>query len=169
MKPNLQELLDTLPQKGRLVWIGLRPARKAELISVEEAEITTEEGLRGDHYKGTRSKKRQVTLIQAEHLQAVASMLGQDEIPPGLTRRNLLVAGINLLALKDRKFQIGEVVLEGTGLCHPCSRMEENLGPGGYNAMRGHGGLTARVIRGGKIRLEDKVFMIGETKEGEPR
>ena len=79
-------------------------------------------------------------------------MLGQGSVDPGLTRRNIVVRGINLLAMKDKQFQIGEVVLEMTGLCHPCSRMEENLGPGGFNAMRGHGGITARVIKGGKVR-----------------
>ncbi|MGH8476075.1 MAG: MOSC domain-containing protein [Methylococcales bacterium] len=63
--------------------------------------------------------------------------------------RNLVIAGINLLALKNCRFRIGEVVLEATGLCHPCSKIETALGPGGLNAMRGHGGLTARVVERG--------------------
>jgi MOSC domain-containing protein YiiM len=70
-------------------------------------------------------------------------------------RRNLLISGINLLALKDRPFRIGAVLLEGTGLCHPCSRMEAVLGPGGYNAMRGHGGITARVLESGELHVDD--------------
>ena len=68
---------------------------------------------------------------------------------PDLVRRNLVVEGINLLALKGRLVRIGEAVLEVTGECHPCSRMEQALGVGGYNAMRGQGGLTARVMVGG--------------------
>ena len=101
-----------------------------------------------------------MTLIQAEHIDSVASMLHRESLDPGLLRRNIVVKGINLLALKDKQFQLGEAVLEMTGLCHPCSRMEENLGAGGYNAMRGHGGITAKVIRGGEIKLGDKLQMI---------
>jgi len=158
----IKSLIDNLPQWGRLAWIGVRPERKKPLIRLQEVQVTVDSGLEGDHFSSTFSKKRQVTLIQKEHLDGVARMLGQSSIDPVLTRRNLVIEGINLLALKDRKFQIGEVILEGTGYCHPCSRMEENLGPGGYNAMRGHGGLTARVIKGGTIKIEDEVKLVSD-------
>lgn len=156
-----QELLDSLPQTGTIEWIGLRPSKRAELESVESAVISIENGLEGDHYSG-KSKKRQVTLIQGEHLDGVATILGKDSIAPKLTRRNIVIRGINLLAFQDRKFQLGEVVLETSGLCYPCSRMEENLGPGGYNAMRGHGGLTTKVIKAGTIRVGDSVSLLKE-------
>ncbi len=156
---EMQDLLDTMPQVGTLDWIGLRPGRRQALQPVPEADLNEESGLQGDHYRG-RSRKRQVTLIQAEHIQAVAKILDKPGIDPGLLRRNLVVSGINLLALKDRRFSIGDLILEGTGHCHPCSRMEENLGAGGYNAMRGHGGLTAKVVKGGTIRLGDEVKLV---------
>jgi MOSC domain-containing protein YiiM len=152
-----QTLLDTLPQIGKVCWISVRPERGEAVKVVEEVEVIENKGLAGDHYKGKADSKRQVTLMQAEHLDAVASMLGRASVSPVLTRRNIVVKGINLLALQGKKFQIGEVVLETTGLCHPCARMEKNLGEGGYNAMRGHGGITARVVKGGKIGLGDDV------------
>jgi MOSC domain-containing protein YiiM len=155
----MQELKDTLPQQGRVVWIGLRPEHRAAPQAVGDVEVTTDNGLEGDHYK-SKMKTRQVTLIQGEHLDAVASILEIEKVDPGLIRRNIVVRGINLLALKDKRFSVGNTVLEFCELCHPCSLMEANLGPGGYNAMRGHGGITARVVQGGWIRTGDRVLLV---------
>ncbi len=160
---DLHQLLNTLPQVGEVVWIGLRPARRQPPQSVDRAEVIAAHGLVGDRFRGRADSKRQITLIQAEHLVAVGSMLGRETVDPGLTRRNIVVRGLNLLALKDKQFQIGTAILEYTGPCHPCSRMEEALGPGGYNAMRGHGGITARVVQPGTIAVGDAVN--GSNKE----
>lgn len=157
MKPPLRQLLDTLPQQGVVRWIGVRPARRVPVVPMPEVRAMVGTGLGGDRFSGTPESPRQVTLIQAEHLQAVASFMGLPDLDPGLLRRNIVVEGLNLLALKDKQFKIGEAVLEMTGLCHPCSRMEEALGPGGYNALRGHGGITARVLQPGLIRVGDSV------------
>ncbi|HET6423114.1 MAG TPA: MOSC domain-containing protein [Planctomycetaceae bacterium] len=158
---TLAERLAVLPQVGRLEWIGLSPQPRGELRSVNEAVLLVGHGLEGDHHAKRRAgSKRQVTLILSEHLAAVASLVHQPQIAPGLLRRNLVISGINLIALKGRRFNIGECELEGTGPCDPCSRMEENLGPGGLNAMRGHGGLTAKVLVGGTIRIGDTVQVV---------
>ena len=156
----IKELLSIIPQKGKVEWIGIRSKKKEELSVVESVKLKNENGLVGDHFKGSFSIKRQVTLIQQEHLYVVSSILGKKRIDPKLTRRNIVVSGINLLSLKHHKFRIGNVTLETTGICAPCSRMEENLGAGGYNAMRGHGGITATVIEEGKIKLGDTIELI---------
>ncbi len=155
----IKELMRSIPQVGKVEWVSVRPAAKAEVEERQEVEAVVGKGLAGDHYKGS-SGNREVTLIQAEHLAAVAYMLKTDLIDPTLTRRNIVVSGVNLLAFEDQQFQIGEAVLEMTGLCHPCNRMEENLGEGGYNAMRGHSGITCKVVKGGKIRVGDKVLLV---------
>ncbi|MDH3709168.1 MAG: MOSC domain-containing protein [Cyclobacteriaceae bacterium] len=154
---NMNELQDSLPQIGRVEWIGVRPERYEDLKAVDQVEVQEDKGLAADHFQGILGSKRQVTLIQKEHLQAVASYMGLEKVDPNLTRRNIVTQGINLHALKDRRFIIGEVLFEGTGNCAPCSRMEENLGPGGWNAMRGHGGICARVIEAGTIKVGDEV------------
>ena len=84
-------------------------------------------------------------------------MIGQTEIDPLLLRRNIVVEGLNLQSLKGKQFKIGDAILEYTGECHPCSRMEENLGTGGYNAMRGHGGITAKILTSGHISIGEKL------------
>ena len=158
-KSTVARLLATLPQTGRIEWIGQRPVRRELLVSVPEAELKTDSHLLGDHARPKAGGKRQITLIQHEHLAAVAGFLGlAAPMEPGRLRRNLVVSGLNLLALKNRQIRIGDdVLLDITGECHPCSRMEEELGPGGYNAMRGHGGLTAHIAQGGIIRVGDAV------------
>ena len=156
---SLARLLDAPIRPGRLTWIGVRPARREPMRVVAEARLEAGRGLVGDRYSRLDGE-RQVTLIEAESLAAVASHLGLAEIPPEGVRRNLVTEGINLLALKERRFRIGEAVLETSGECHPCSRMEETLGVGGYNAVRGLGGITARVITGGLVRVGDCVERI---------
>jgi MOSC domain-containing protein YiiM len=147
---------------GELAWIGLRPARRASMIPVSAAKLAPGQGLEGDHYISSRNGPRQVTLIAAEDLGAIGQFLAGAGAQPEQLRRNLVTRGVNLLALKDRRFSIGAVILEGAGECAPCGRMEETLGPGGYNAVRGHGGILARVIEGGEVRLGDPIERVEE-------
>lgn len=155
MEP-LASLIARSAQPGRLIWIGLRPARLEAPEPVSEAEIGAD-GLAGDH---GRAGKRAVTLMQAEHLPAIGAYLGRGPIAPGLLRRNLVVAGLNLAALRGRQLRVGSALLEITGPCAPCSRMEAALGPGGYSALRGHGGWCARVRQPGRIALADAVLPV---------
>lgn len=159
----LGRLLHGPVRPGELIWIGLRPARRAPVVPLQSAMLVAETGIDGDRYETKRNGARQVTLIAAEDLEAIASFLGMATIPPQLVRRNLLTRGINLLALKDLRFRIGDALLETSGECAPCSLMEEVLGPGGYNAMRGHGGITARIIESGQIKIGDAIERIDGT------
>lgn len=162
---ELAHLFAQLPRAGRVDWIGLRPARDVAMRETDSVQAEGGRGLAGDRYAGG-SGKRGITLLQAEHLPAIAALSGRDAVAPSTLRRNLVVSGIPLIALKDRRFRIGEVVLQGTGPCDPCSRMEAALGTGGYNAMRGHGGICARIVQGGTIHLGDAVVAL-EDSEGE--
>ena len=163
---TVARLLATLPQVGRVAWIGAAPARRAPVVALAAVDLEVGAGLAQDHHAGRRSSKRQVTLVQAEHLPVVAACLGLAEVRPEQLRRNVVVAGVNLLALEGRRFRLGGALLEATGPCDPCSRMEETLGPGGYNAMRGHGGITARVLEGGRVRVGDRVRVEPAPPEG---
>lgn len=167
---DLRALTRQFPRPGRLLHILLRPARRVPVLAVERALAVQGLGLEGDRSASGKvaprvgdGSKRQVTLIQAEHLPVLAALAGLPCVTPGSLRRNLVVSGLNLLAAKSLfrdqplVLQIGQVVLQITGPCEPCSRMDEVLGVGGYNVMRGHGGLTARVLAGGWLTVGDDV------------
>ncbi|MEM7722867.1 MAG: MOSC domain-containing protein [Pseudomonadota bacterium] len=150
---TLATLTARYAQAGQLDWIGLRPARLVDPVAVTAVDMT-EAGLLGDH---ARPGKRAVTLIQAEHLPVIAALAGLQDLTPATLRRNLVVSRLNLSAWRGKTLRIGDAVLEVTGPCAPCSRMERALGPGGYTAMRGHGGWCARVVTPGTVQLGDQV------------
>jgi MOSC domain-containing protein YiiM len=146
---TLRERLGEVPQIGRVEWIGLRPGHEVPMSVVQNVEALTDRGLQGDR----------VTLIQAEHLPVIASLTGRALVEPERVRRNLVVRGVNLKSLERMRFYIGEVLLEGTGPCEPCAKMDIALGEGGFHAMRGHGGITAKVLCGGLVAVGDRVII----------
>lgn len=162
---DLRQLSTRFPLAGRLEAILLRPGRGRPVLQPTECLAIEGQGLQGDRTAAGRGGgKRQVTLLQAEHLPVMAALLRRDAVAAAELRRNLVVSGINLLAAKslfrDQPLQLRlgpEVVLEVTGPCEPCSKLEAALGPGAYNALRGHGGVTARVLRGGRFDVGDDV------------
>jgi MOSC domain-containing protein YiiM len=162
MQQLIKGLQKTYFKNGRVENISIRPARRTPVQFLDSVHAIENAGLTGDHY-ASPGGPRQVTFIQAEHLDVIAALLNLSTLNPALTRRNIVVSGINLLSLKGASFRIGEAVFEYSGECHPCSRMEENLGSGGYNAMRGHGGITARVITGGTVCVGDAVEVVNTT------
>lgn len=164
---TLHSISQTMPQIGTLESIIVRPARGLAAIERTSTFAIVGVGLQDDR-RGIESKNivvkasnREVTLIQAEHIQVIAKILRLPQLNAALLRRNLVISGINLLAIKSlfkhqsQHLQIGEALFEITGICAPCSRMESLLGEGGYNAMRGHSGVTARVIRDGVLKVGD--------------
>lgn len=147
--------LDDLPD-GKLCWIGVRPGHKQPVQAVDTVQAIATLGLEGDHrcFK-TPDSGRQVTLISTEFIRIIETYTGLDKIDPALLRRNLVVSGINLNALRHQRFRIGGALFEATALCHPCVRMDQTLGRGGAAAMLGYGGLCARILESGEIRLGD--------------
>lgn len=150
-----------LSQPGCVDWIGVSSGYRQPIETRDEVQADVGRGLEGDYHSKKKSGgDRQVTLIQAEHFPVIADHLGRSDVPPELVRRNIVVRGLELMPLVGHRFRIGEALLEGTGPCTPCSRMDENLGDGGRLAMKGLGGLTAKVIEPGRIRLGDPVEVL---------
>lgn len=179
---TLRQLVTHFGWPGKVEAILLRSGRNQRAVSVDRVEAMFGLGLAGDRSAAARQadpkRRRQVTLIQAEHLAAVAALLEKPAIDPADLRRNIVVSGLNLLAarspIRQQALRLvfgstpdapGAVVFEVTGPCEPCSAMEAALGFGGYNAMRGHGGVTARVEREGWIETGMPVWVVERPEE----
>lgn len=166
---TLRDLTRQFASQGRIETIILRSTRGEPAMLVDEARAEPGRGLIGDRRanavrSGKQSTKRELTLFQAEHLPLVANWCGIAELQPSRLRRNLVVSGLNLIAMRSPfadvvlEWLVGdEVIIQITGPCNPCSKMAAELGLGSYNALRGHGGMTARIVAGGLVRVGDIV------------
>ncbi len=152
--------------KATVEGIFVAPEREAPLQAVDAVEAVTGVGLDGDRYaaragtySGKEGPKRQVTLIEAEALEAAERDYGV-ALPPGSTRRNIVTRGVALNHLVGREFAVGPALLRGITLCEPCVHMESLAGvPGAREALVHRGGLNAEIVAGGTIRIGDPISL----------
>lgn len=144
---------------GKVEWIGLRTAKREAIRAVATAEVSEKTGLVGDYFASSGGD-RQVTFFQEEDLADIAAALELESVARDNTRRNIVVSGLRLRDLFGQRFAVGECEFECTGDCRPCGRMEETIGPGARAAMTDKGGITAKVIRAGKIHVGDEVVRL---------
>lgn len=151
--------------KGRVVSLHLHPAQAGEpLRTVEQIEVVEQKGIRGNgRYFGRNSRstgqpsKRQVTLIEREQISEHATTLGLETIAPGAVRSNIETLGVNLIELIGREVRVGEATLLFYEARLPCEKMDR-LCEGLRGLMENNKqGVLAQVIRGGVIRLGDKI------------
>lgn len=149
--------------QGTVVSIQIAPEAAAPMVRLDQVEAVPGKGLAGDRYfhkAGTYSERpgsgRQVTLIEAEAIEALARESGLD-IPPEASRRNVTTRGVALNHLVGRRFRIGDVVLEGTRLCEPCEHLERLTKPGVLRGLVHRGGLRADILAGGTLRVSDVI------------
>jgi MOSC domain-containing protein YiiM len=154
---------------GRLAGIAGRMARRAPMQERAAGLVTVAAGLDGD-FKGAKYPRRQVTVLASEAWQAALADLGPGTLPWTVRRANLLVTGVRLPRAVGGIVKVGGVLLEVTGQTYPCRRMEEAC-PGLLPALARdwRGGVTARVLQGGPIRLEDRVEVLLDPPEIKPR
>ena len=151
LKSPLDKYLGTLGT-GTVQWIGVRPRRREPLQWLTRVQAVADLGLEGDrHMSKTPGSGRQVTLISREFMTQIAAHRGEGDLDPARLFRNIVVSGLNLNALRRQRFWVGEALLEATQLCQPCLRTELELGPSGFIAMFGYGGLCAKVVQSGAI------------------
>ncbi len=156
---RINQLKQNYNRPGKIEWIGLRTGQGKEILQVDTAELILDHGLVGDKAGQRAGGKRQVTLIQAEYIPVMQSFLNKEIITPEILRRNIVVSGMNLSILRGLKLKMNNAIIEITGNCAPCYKMEQALGFGAFNAMRNHGGINAMVKKSGKISIGDEVHV----------
>jgi MOSC domain-containing protein YiiM len=155
MRPNPS----ALTSMGTIQHIFIAPRRGEPVVSLGSVEAVADCGLRGDRYtdpKLRRSPDYQVTLIESEQILAFAEAL-KLPLEPHEPRRNLVTVGMNLNDLFQKRFFVGEAELEGLDLCEPCATFARYTNPEVVRFFVHRGGLRARILRGGIIRVSDIV------------
>ncbi|MEZ0121730.1 MAG: MOSC domain-containing protein [Candidatus Reddybacter sp.] len=150
--------------EGSVEGLFIAGRASADMVSLSEVVAVADRGLEGDRYfyrRGSYShwpgRGRDVTLIEAEVL---ASLPANCAISAAQARRNIVTGGLRLNDLVGQYFQLGEVVLYGVRLCHPCSHLDKLTHAGVMAALVNKGGLRADVIEGGVIRVGDKFLEV---------
>jgi MOSC domain-containing protein YiiM len=135
--------------------IHLGAVEADELRPVESARAVAGKGLEGDrHFREGGAKPGQaLTLVEAENVEAVG-------LPPGGTRRQVTVRGVDLNALVGKRFRVGEVECYGVELCEPCTHLQSMTRPGIIKELTHRAGINADVLTDGTISVGDEVVAI---------
>lgn len=133
----------------------LKPAHGDPMSRVPSVVAIEGKGLEGDASFGR--KRRQILLIEGETLDSFG-------LKPGDVRENVVVRDFPLGELAVGAIvRAGEVLLEVTGDCDPCDRMDR-LSPGLQASIRGRRGILAKAIKGGMIRMGDEVEQLSSPR-----
>ena len=154
---------DALAGSVEGIYIAPRGGARAERVG--EVRALEGRGLEGDRYsEGTGHWSRfgracEVTLVEAEELEAMEGEAGV-RATNGEHRRNVVIRGLDLDDLRRKRFRIGEAVFEYQKPCSICRHVERLTEPGMTEALKGRGGICARVVEGRKIREGDPITVL---------
>jgi MOSC domain-containing protein YiiM len=150
---------------GEVVAIHIAEAASAPMRALQSATAIAGAGLEGDRYRSgvgfysevpTDPGARELTLIAEEALAEVAAETGI-QVPLHEHRRNITTRGIDVDALLGKRFRIGDVVCEGVRACPPCNHLDELTGKPLLRPLARRGGLRARIVTGGELRVGDRI------------
>lgn len=154
---------NSLMFRGRLIGIYISRQKAVPLRPLRQVQAVPGRGLEGDRYyyrAGTFSKKntpdREVTFIEEEALKSLRAK-GGPRLRPEQSRRNLLTRGVPLNHLVGRNFRVGKALFQGLKLCEPCGHLEKLSVPGAKKGLIHRGGLRARILHGGTLRIGDTI------------
>lgn len=136
---------------------------------VDGIDCVAGSGIRGDRFFDYKPDyKGQITLFDWAVYERVRDEIVKGDLHPKAFRRNVVVAGIDLNDLIDKRFTLGGLELTGSCECAPCYWMDQACAPGTFEFLKGWGGLRARILRGGELRLGDcSIEILGDVEARE--
>ena len=131
-----------------------QPPGEHSIVAMREIECVAGRGVRGDRFFDFKNDyKGQITFFSSEMFEKICDQLGVTGKSAGAVRRNVITCGVDLNALIGRRFELQGVQFEGVCECSPCHWMDRVIGPGAEAALRDRGGLRARILTDGKLRV----------------
>jgi MOSC domain-containing protein YiiM len=131
-----------------------QPAGQHSIVEHQEIYCVAGQGVEGDRFFDYKNNYRgQITFFALEVFAEVCRQLGISGKNPGLTRRNVITRGVDLNALIGEEFAVQGIQFFGVEECRPCYWMDKVLGPGAEAALKNHGGLRARILTNGRLRV----------------
>lgn len=126
---------------------GPRDATGPELP--ESVEVRAGLGIVGDRYFAQRAHRTaSVTVMAIESIERIAPGLN-----PADTRRNIIVRGLDIDALRGQDFSLGGILFRAHRPANPCAWMDVALAPGAFRSLRGRGGMRCEPLTSGTLRL----------------
>ncbi|GKZ15083.1 MOSC domain-containing protein [Haladaptatus sp. T7] len=141
---------------GEIEAIHVADESAAETKGVEAVEAVAGSGLLGDRHFDPDTSGDDITLIEAEALDAIEEE-AEIALEPGAHRRNVTTRNAALNHLVGERFRVGEAVCEGVELCEPCSHLESLTEKGTLSALVHRGGLRASIVESGEIHVGDGI------------
>ena len=138
-----------------------KPPGEHPMLEMEKVECRAGLGLCGDRFfKRTSNYKGQITFFSWEILERMQIELHLKGVNPSATRRNVIVAGVDLNKLIGKEFELQGIRFAGTEECSPCYWMNRAFKNDATEAwLQGNGGLRARIMTDGILRKEaDSIF-----------
>jgi hypothetical protein len=147
-----------------------QPAGDHPTLDVPTVRCRAGWGLEGDRFYGYRPDYQgQVTFFAWETVLAAREKFLVPALSPGAFRRNVITEGIELNELIGRRFTLGGVEFEGAGESRPCHWMNSAVAPGAEDWLRGRGGLRAKTLTDGELRVGPVGFEVGRVIPSAPR
>lgn len=126
-------------------------------LSVCEAECVTGRGLRGDRFFDYKKEySGQVTFFDEAVHRALLRELRPSPCSLAAYRRNIIVRGADLPALIGEEFSVQGVRFLGVAESKPCYWMNQAVGVGAEQFLKGNGGLRAKILSDGILKVDSR-------------